>query len=364
MNQNNNYPFPFDEGNNPREIPDISDEIAADVAAILGSNEVSDIEVDAIVSAVEDSTGKFGTGLEAIMAEAGDPSLDIGADVAAIMAEQGDSFADIRLNESVAAEDAADPTVAIREDVAAIMSETVLASTDPVASFDEEILPIAAELPLDQPPAAAEAVMNDVLDFIHSPVSDESSVGEPADASVFPDHRSAVPEEDETPGLFAAPEGTGFFQIPAEQALPAETESEAAVPHFTETVPDAEVTDATQRINTEDPLYHDLLNDPAAGVDIGADEHAISSAGLIHPADAELEKIIEETLADDPSRSADLPSGDATDLTVVFPAETGEMLIQDYVDSNHPIAQPPVEEEKENAYLRFIEQHDKRAKRK
>jgi hypothetical protein len=25
---------------------------------------------------------------------------------------------------------------------------------------------------------------------------------------------------------------------------------------------------------------------------------------------------------------------------------------------------PPVEEEKENAYLRFIEQHDKRAKRK
>ena len=48
--------------------------------------------------------------------------------------------------------------------------------------------------------------------------------------------------------------------------------------------------------------------------------------------------------------------------TLLPPAEEPTMPSPS-IEEKEP-SPPPVEEEKENAYLRFIEQHDKRAKRK
>ena len=356
MNQDNKNFFPFAEDPSPRDIPDISDEIAADVAAILGSDDPPKTEVDAIVSAVEDSTGKFGTGFEAIMAEAGDPSLEIGADVEAIMAESG-AFSG--MNAEVPAEEVADPTVAISEDVAAIMAEAGLSPMDPDTSFDTEILPIADEFPFDtiSPERAVNEEIADNSVLFHAPTPEETVSAESETAAVQSDELLAAEYENAVPVPFVTPDSTGFFNVPTD-AVPNEEAEIASVDtpeaeNIANTLPETEAQsdaltsdDATRRINTDDPLYHDLLNDPAAGVDIGADENAITSAGLIHPADADLEKIIQETLAGDSADSSSSSAGNNTDLAGISNSGTSDMLIQDYVDTHHPIEQPPVEKEK------------------
>lgn len=49
----------------------------------------------------------------------------------------------------------------------------------------------------------------------------------------------------------------------------------------------------------DDSWLDDILSAPALADEIGPDEHAVSSAGLTHPSDAELERIIAETKSDD-----------------------------------------------------------------
>ncbi len=48
-------------------------------------------------------------------------------------------------------------------------------------------------------------------------------------------------------------------------------------------------------IPQEDSLYSELLSTPDTGEEIGPDEAAIQSAGLIHPEDAEVDRIIQES---------------------------------------------------------------------
>ena len=49
----------------------------------------------------------------------------------------------------------------------------------------------------------------------------------------------------------------------------------------------------------ETDWFHELLHEPVLGEEIGVDEHAVTSAGLTHPNDAELDRIIQETLSED-----------------------------------------------------------------
>lgn len=49
----------------------------------------------------------------------------------------------------------------------------------------------------------------------------------------------------------------------------------------------------------ENEWFNELLREPMLGEEIGVDEQAVSSAGLTHPNDAELERIIQETMSED-----------------------------------------------------------------
>lgn len=91
----------------------------------------------------------------------------------------------------------------------------------------------------------------------------------------------------------------------------------------------------------ENGLHHDLLSDPVVGKEILADEHAVYHASLTHPADAEIEKILDD------ARAMDIPADAATpenidgvsSETMVFEAQ--EMPpIQDYVDPSNLLDQP------------------------
>lgn len=53
----------------------------------------------------------------------------------------------------------------------------------------------------------------------------------------------------------------------------------------------------------EEALFDDLLTAPELGEELGADEHAVSAAGLTHPDDAELERILTEAAQEDWSSS-------------------------------------------------------------
>lgn len=62
----------------------------------------------------------------------------------------------------------------------------------------------------------------------------------------------------------------------------------------------------TPDIPQDDALQHELLSQPELGEEIMPDEQAILAAGLLHPADAELEQIIQEAHAQDPQLSDEL----------------------------------------------------------
>lgn len=361
MNQDNNkYPFPYEEEPIPQESADISDEIAADVAAFWGE-ESFDTELDAIVSAVEDTTVKLGTGLDAIMTEAGDPSLEIGADVEAIMAENGD----FSVGEDASPHEVGDPTVDIGADVAAIMEEAGLSPMDNETPLITDILPIAEAIPSVSFSSAENDMSESEESTDFAPETDAAEVL-PEDAVVA---ESTVAEGNEPPEDMSAIHDD-FLSTPVDETLVADTEdidgtqsedalSEESVPEDVPAISEASIEpavviaeDATRRINIEDPFYHEQLNEPTIGTEISADEQAISSAGLIHPSDAELDRIIKETQSDVESATGqpttgvpDTPMGDTTDYTGIFPVDTGDMVIQDYVDPSHPIDQPPVVKE-------------------
>ena len=80
-----------------------------------------------------------------------------------------------------------------------------------------------------------------------------------------------------------------------------------------------------------DSLYHALLSDPVVGEEITADETAIHSAGLLHPADAEVERIISEARAESKENTDTLAVSD----TLIFDSQELP-VIQDYVDPGTP----------------------------
>ena len=316
MNQEYKNPFDFEEEPIPQETSDISQEIGADVEAILNNEDAFDAELDAIVSAVEDSTGKFGTGLDAIMADAGDPSLEIGADVEAIMAEACDPGPEISADvEAVIVEDAPNPFAE-----PASMEEPTAQESVPADSFTlvGEDVPVSAEC----------------TSFFHIPNAET--------VEEIPEEVPAATENPETAET-ANVESTGFFHIPAEE-VPADGETTPEEEAPGEQIPVAD--GATQVIDTEDPLYHGLLNDPEVGAEIIADENAVYAAGLIHHSDAELEQLIADAkAASDPGTHDIVPKEPVTaGDTGVFTVDTGDMVIQDYVDPAHPIAESAKEE--------------------
>ena len=94
-------------------------------------------------------------------------------------------------------------------------------------------------------------------------------------------------------------------------------------------------------------LHHALLSEPDVGDEILADEHAVFHASLTHPADWEVDQIMDETKAMNVPSDATAPvniDGVSSD-TMVFDAQ--EMPpIQDYVDPSLIADQPePIEEE-------------------
>ncbi len=97
---------------------------------------------------------------------------------------------------------------------------------------------------------------------------------------------------------------------------------------------------------TDETLNHVLLSDPVVGEEIQADEHAVYHAGLSHPADAEIDKILDDAKAMNTPSDATAPINidGVSSETVVFEAQ--EMPpIQDYVDPSNLLDQP--EENKE-----------------
>lgn len=96
----------------------------------------------------------------------------------------------------------------------------------------------------------------------------------------------------------------------------------------------------------ETDLNHILLTDPVVSPEILADEHAVYHAGLSHPEDAEIDRILDEAKAMDTAMSATAPINidGVSSETMVFEAQ--EMPpIQDYVDPSNLLDQPDEPEE-------------------
>ena len=81
-----------------------------------------------------------------------------------------------------------------------------------------------------------------------------------------------------------------------------------------------------------DDLNHDLLSDPLVGEEILADEHAVYHAGLSHPADAEVVKILDEANSMDATAPANIDG--VSSETMVFDSQQMPP-IQDYVDPSN-----------------------------
>ena len=92
---------------------------------------------------------------------------------------------------------------------------------------------------------------------------------------------------------------------------------------------------------SNDGLHHTLLSDPVIGDEILVDEHAEHHTGLIHPADVEIEQILDEAKSMDAPSDATAPINidGVSSETMVFEAQ--EMPpIQDYVDPSNLLDQP------------------------
>lgn len=91
----------------------------------------------------------------------------------------------------------------------------------------------------------------------------------------------------------------------------------------------------------DDSLSHALLSDPMVGDEILADEHAVYHASLSHPADIEIDKIMDEAKSMNAPSDATSPVNidGVSSETMVFEAQ--EMPpIQDYVDPSNLLEQP------------------------
>lgn len=98
-----------------------------------------------------------------------------------------------------------------------------------------------------------------------------------------------------------------------------------------------------QKPNQHDDSWLDeFLTSPQVGEELGPDEHAVSSAGLTHPADAELERIIQET--------KELPPEDVPDFQELQQTRQISGLEQ---LSSKPIELAASDEQGEDAYLDF-----------
>lgn len=127
-----------------------------------------------------------------------------------------------------------------------------------------------------------------------------------------------------------------------------------------------------QQIPSKDDLLEDILAAPKLDQEIGVDEHAIAMAGLTHPSDLELERIMQEVLSEvraeeEAARKATVPEPQpvAAEPEIFKDDEfraafgEGESLSQIFND-NYPAATPvpPVEPEVEAAPEQEIDEEE------
>lgn len=123
-----------------------------------------------------------------------------------------------------------------------------------------------------------------------------------------------VPEDHTPTGETGGQPGTSQ-QLPADPAA-ANAPSNGNAPHTP--------SDTAEQISIfpeADDWLNQLLGAPLATEEIGADEHAVSSAGLTHPDDLELEKILAENWDDVPDLIEEPPVAPSASPTATPPAE-------------------------------------------
>ncbi len=97
------------------------------------------------------------------------------------------------------------------------------------------------------------------------------------------------------------------------------------------------------QLPNEDDWFSELLSSPVVGDEIGPDEHAVASAGLTHPDDLELERIIQEAKSQDEfetefapleSQTSDIPAEEELPQLPLMPEEE---LTADPEDTELPL---------------------------
>jgi len=316
MNQNENRFDLFQDEPTPRNtdrLPDISQEIGADVEAIMAedfADSAIDTVIDTAVLPVSDATGNIATDVDALIESVlPDPSDEIGADVEAIMAS---GLSD--LGESVSS------------DLKAITASCLI---DPEGALSQNA-DMTMVVPEVLPEPAAEPMEEDIP-------------AEYADAAEALHVEETVPEYPEEATAFVVPVAESCADA-AFYAEPAVGEAAAPEPACESSTPVNN--EATQFLNSDDPLYHELLNAPVVGSEIGADEHAVYGAGLLHPGEAEVDqmiaeaKVLGETTAIDMETTRFTPNDYAMEGSLPQDANGEDIVIQDYFDPNHPQDQP------------------------
>lgn len=88
-----------------------------------------------------------------------------------------------------------------------------------------------------------------------------------------------------------------------------------------------------------------LLSNPASKPEIEADEQAVYAAGLTHPNDLELEKILSENWDDVETPAAEVPSDPVSEPTIVLNPVDAATPADANSTAEEPVANTPVEEE-------------------
>ena len=99
------------------------------------------------------------------------------------------------------------------------------------------------------------------------------------------------------------------------------------------------------QFSNEDDWFSELLSPPTTGEELGPDEQAVSAAGLSHPDDLDIDRIIAETKAEAAAEAVDSEEAlftfpvEAADEPVPAPAEEpAEAPV--FVMSNEPVDTP------------------------
>jgi len=321
MNNDNKFKMPREDDldHDLLHTPDVTEEIGADVQAILSAGLTDPSEV--IAADVETYLPE----------DPSDPTDEIAAEVQAFLSE--------------------DPTDEIAADVQAFLSED---ASDPADEIAAQVQSFFFNAPPDLTDEAADVQAN---------AEDAVSFATADDSTSMPTVLIHIPEEDANvdsvtansdgevaslPQLDDVTDPVEDFDILASVAdTAAETDSFQA---------DAADMDATRIIDAGEGPSHSLLDDPIVGTEIEADEHAIHAAGLLHPAEVEIDRIIADAKAMDENPSEAQPVSSDSEIpqnegpvtaSESFPTgnNASDMVIQDYVDPSLPQEEPPKEPE-------------------